>query len=116
MLLANQTGKFLDQISLEQNDEKAWFLACWYKFIKIKSWLKKVDWKVLYKMIVSLSVCVARQAQSAKNNKFAISLQHLKENLKDKVDFLPVDKCRRFLQSDSIILGVCGLACPNYPK
>ena len=29
-------------VSLEKNDEIAWFLACWkkLKFMKIKSWLK----------------------------------------------------------------------------
>ena len=29
-------------ISLEQCDEKVWFFACWYKFIKTKSWLKYI--------------------------------------------------------------------------
>ena len=32
----------------------------------------------------------------------------------DEVDFLP--NRQRFLQSDTIILDVCGQACPNYPK
>ena len=41
---------------------------------------------------VSLWVYVARQAQSNKNNQFAISLQYLKENQKNEVDFLPADK------------------------
>ena len=58
-------------------------------------------------MIVSLWVCVARYAQSAKNIKVTISLQYLEENVKDKVDFLPVDNCRRFLQRDTIISGFC---------
>ena len=49
--------------------------------------------KVFCKMLVSLWVCVARQAQSAKNNQFARSLQYLKKNMKDEVDFLPTDKC-----------------------
>ena len=44
-------------------------------------------------MMVSLWVCVARQAQITKNNQFTRSLQYLKENMKDKVDFLPTDKC-----------------------
>ena len=30
--------------------------------------------------------------------------------------FSPVDICRRFLQSDTIILKVCSQACSNYPK
>ena len=41
------------------------------------------------KLIVSLWVFVVRHAQSAQNNKFTISLQHLKENVKDEVYFLP---------------------------
>ena len=61
-------------------------------------------------------MCVARHAQSSQNDMFAISLQYLKENVKDEVDFLPTDKCERFLQVDIIILDVCGQASPNYPK
>ena len=29
--------------SLEQNNAKAWFFACWYKFVEIKSWLKNLE-------------------------------------------------------------------------
>ena len=29
-------------ISLEQNDEKAWFFACWYKLMESRSWLKSI--------------------------------------------------------------------------
>ena len=45
-------------------------------------------------------------AQSTQNNKFIISFQYLKENVKDDVDFLPAHK-QRFLQIDAIILGLC---------
>ena len=38
--------------------------------------------------------------------------KYAKENVKDKVDFLPADKRRRFLQSGTIILGVYDQACP----
>ena len=34
--------------------------------------------------------------------------------MKDEVDYLPADKCWRFFQIDTINLGVCGQACPNY--
>ena len=44
---------------------------------------------------------------------FTISLQYGKENVKDKVDFLPADKRQRFLLSDTVILGVCGQVCAN---
>ena len=60
---------------------------------------------------------VARHAQSTQNNKFAISLQYLKENVKDKVNLLATDKRQRFLQIETIILGVCGRpVMPKLPK
>ena len=54
-------------------------------------------------------------AQSTQN-KFTISLQYLKENMKEEVDFLPADKRQRFFQIGTVILGVYGPACPNYLK
>ena len=54
-------------------------------------------------LIVSLWVCLARHAETTQNNKFTISLQYHKENVKDEVDFLPADKPQRFLQSDTVI-------------
>ena len=33
--------------------------------------------------------------------------------MKDEVDFLPANKCQRFLKSDTIILDLYGQACPN---
>ena len=59
---------------------------------------------IFYKLIVSLLVCLARHAQST---------QYQKENVKDEVDFLPADKPQRFLQSETVILGVYGQACAN---
>ena len=67
-------------------------------------------------LIVSLWVCVVRNAQSTLDVKFAISLQYLKGNMKDEVDFLATDKQQRFLQIDTIILDVCDQACPIYPN
>ena len=37
-------------------------------------------------------MCEVCHSQSILNNKFAIYLQYLKENAKDDIDFLPVDK------------------------
>ena len=44
------------------------------------------------------------------------SLQYLRENVNDEVDFLPADELQRFLQTDASILGVSCQTCPNYPK
>ena len=44
------------------------------------------------------------------------NLHIFQKNLGDEVDFLPADKHERFLQVDSITLGVHSQACPKYPK
>ena len=38
-------------------------------------------------------------------------MQYLREKKKDEVDFLASDKRQRFLQIDTIILGVCVCVC-----
>ena len=86
--------------------------AKWIKMI----FCLQVNTKFFYKMIVLLWVCVARHAQSIEHNKFVTSLQYLRENMKDEVDFLPADKRESFPLIDTIILGVCGQVCPNFPK
>ena len=73
----------------------------------------QINTKVFYKVIV-FWMCVIRLVQSTQNNKFAIYLQYLKENQKNEVDFLLVDKHQRFLQIDTLILGVC--VWPGMPK
>ena len=47
---------------------------------------------------------MARHAHITQNNKFAISLQHLKKEVSDAVDFLHADKHESLLQIDTIIL------------
>ena len=76
----------------------------------------QINVKIFFNFIVSFWVCIASHAQNSQNNKSAISLQILKESVKDEVDFLPTVKHQRFLQSDTIILGVCVQAYPNYPE
>ena len=41
ILLINQIVNFLNQL-YQQNHEKAWSFACWYKFMEIDSWLKNI--------------------------------------------------------------------------
>ena len=43
---------------------------------------------------------MARQAQITQNNMFAISLQHVKKEVSDAVDFLHADKNESMLQID----------------
>ena len=49
---------------------------------------------------------MARHAQITQDNKFAISLQYLKKELSDEVDFLHADQHESLLQIDIIILGM----------
>ena len=62
----------------------------------------QINLEVFYNLMLSFWVCVNRYAQRTQNNKFAISLQcslqHLKENLKEKVDFPLADKRRSFFK------------------
>ena len=59
-------------------------------------------------------MCLARYAQSAEKNNYAISLQYRQVNVKDDVGFFSADKRSRFIQIDNIILDVCGQASKNY--
>ena len=54
--------------------------------------------------IIIVGVCVTRHAQIIQNNKFAISLQYIKKELGNEVDFLHADKYESLLQIDSMIL------------
>ena len=49
---------------------------------------------------------IARHSQSSQNRKFTMSLQYLKEEVRDEVDFLHVDKYQSFLQIDFNTLGI----------
>ena len=53
---------------------------------------------------------MARHAQITQNNKFAISLQYLKKEMRDKVDFLHADEHESFLQIDTMIFNGNGQA------
>ena len=49
-------------------------------------------------------MCVARHAQITQNKKFAISLQHLKKEVNDEVNFLHAGKHKNLPQMDTTIL------------
>ena len=53
-------------------------------------------------------MCVARHAQITQNKKFAISLQYLRKEVSDEVDFLHADKQENFLQIYSMIFDEDG--------
>ena len=70
----------------------------------------RINMEVFYKLILLFS----KHAQSTQNNKFAISLQYLKKDVSDEVDFLHVDKHRGLLQIDTMILMQTSI--PKIPK
>ena len=47
---------------------------------------------------------MTRHIQITQNNKFAISLEYLKKEVSDEVDFLHADKHESLLQIDTMIL------------
>ena len=74
----------------------------------------QINRKIFNKLALPFWVCVARHAQSTQNKKFTISLQYLKEGMKDEVNFFSADKCRWFLQNDTIYHFRC--VWPSMPK
>ena len=76
----------------------------------------QIEIKDFFKMILSFLVCVARHAQITQNNKFAISLQYLKKEVSDEVDFLHADKHESFLQIDTMIFDGHDQVFPKFPK
>ena len=61
--------------------------------------------KVFRFTIIILGVC-GREGQSSSNSKFAMSLQYLKKDFKDEVDFLHKDKHQSFLSVYFNTLGI----------
>ena len=81
----------------------------------------QINIEVLYKLILSFWVCPTRHTQSTQNKKFAY-LRNISRKARGgggrgaEVDFLPENKHKRFLQVNSITLGLCSQACPWYPS
>ena len=59
---------------------------------------------------------MARHAQITENNKFAVSLHDLKEEVNDEVDFLHADKHESFLQIDCMIFNGDGQGFSEFSK
>ena len=62
-------------------------------------------------LVVSFLLVIAWRAQSTQNSKFVISLQYLKKEGSDEIDFLHADKHQAILQVD-IPLILVGMARP----
>ena len=75
-----------------------------------------INIKDFFKLILSFSVCVTKHAQVTQNNKFAISLQYVKKEVSDEVDFLHADKHESFLQIDTMIFDGHDQVFPKFPK
>ena len=76
----------------------------------------KIEIKDFFNLILSFLVYVARHAQITQNNKFAISLQYLKKEVSDEVDFLHADKHESFLQIDTMIFDGDDQIFAKFPK
>ena len=59
---------------------------------------------------------MTRNAQIIQNNKFAISLQYLKKEVSDEVNFLHADKHDNFLKVGTMIIDGDDQAFPKFPK
>ena len=71
--------------------------------------------KPFYKLIPSILLSMASLAQSTWNNKFTKSLQYLKKEVRDKVDFCR-DKLQSIQKVGTVISDGCSQACLKYSK
>ena len=62
--------------------------------------------KVFYKLILWFLMGMVKHSQSYQNSRFAMSLQYLKKDVRDEVDFLLADKHQSFLQVDLNTLSI----------
>ena len=60
----------------------------------------KINIKLFYKLVVWFLLVIARQVQSTQSSNFVISLQHFKNEWKDKVGFLHAEKHETILQAE----------------
>ena len=58
---------------------------------------------------------MVKHSQISQNNKFAVSLQCLRKEVRDEVDFYMQINIS-FLQGDTIVLDGCDQAFPSYSK
>ena len=68
---------------------------------------------IFLNLVLSFLLVTARHVPSTQNSKFVISLQYLKKEGRDEVDFLHSGKHQTILQVDTINLGEHGQAWPN---
>ena len=73
----------------------------------------QINTKIFYKLIISLWVCMTRHTQSIQNNNFIISLQYLKERVKDGVHFSLLIIVKRFFKA---MLSFFLCVWPDMPK
>ena len=59
---------------------------------------------------------MAKHAPITQNNKFVISVQYLKKEASDEVDFLHADNHESFLQIDTMIFYEDDQALSKFPK
>ena len=67
----------------------------------------------VFKLTRSFWVCVTGHAQNTQNNMFPISLQYLRKDVSDEVDFLYADKHKGVLQIDTMNLIKAFLKFPK---
>ena len=104
MFLANQIAVFFKvQIYFKRLKDKVHFCL-------------QINIRVSYKLVLFHLVGMVRHAQSVHNNKFAISSQYFKKEVRDKYDFLHEDKHQSILQAGSIVFTSHSQTCPKYPK
>ena len=75
-----------------------------------------INIKLFRRLVVAFLLVIVRHTQSTQNSTFVISLQYVKKEGWDEVDFLHANRHQTILQVDTINLSGYNQVCPNYPK
>ena len=96
--LSSQNSKFAVPLQYLKNKKKvcdeADFLHANISFLQVD--FNTLSIKIFYKVILSLLMGMIKHSQSTQSNKFAISLQYLKKEVRNGVHFLHADKHQNF--------------------
>ena len=105
---STQNKQICNIFTISQGKRKGW---SWFFCLQINV-------KGFFELILLFYVCVARQAQITKNNKWATSSQYLKKEVSDEVGFFHSNKHESFLQIVTTIFDGNGQwsSIPELPK
>ena len=110
-----QNSKFTMALQYRKKEYESDFLHAdkHQSFLQVD--LNTLGIKVSYKVILSLLMGMIKHSKSTQSNKFAMSLQYLKKQVRNGVHFSS-EFIFKFLQVAVIVFNGSGQTCPKFQK